>query len=177
VISAKRTLVIAVLVLISCFCIIDADAAGLAVGVVNADRIRTESKAARSIEDQADQLRQKYQDEIAKIEDKLRKQAALQASESKSTASDGGFEKQYKNLQNLARSRKRQWENAVTQANAKLENKLSEIVARIAQSKGLLIVINVNATLFFQEEIDLTTEVLERLNEELLDIKITPISE
>ncbi|MDR1032217.1 MAG: OmpH family outer membrane protein [Holosporales bacterium] len=175
-ISVNRALVVA-LALVNCFCIIGADAAEPAIGVVNVDRIRTESKAARSIEDQADQLRQKYQDEIAKIEDKLRKQAALPALGSKSTASDGGFEKQYKNLQTLARSRKRQWENAVTQANAKLENKLSEIVARIAQSKGLLTVINVSATLFSQEGIDLTTEVLERLNEELPDIKIAPISD
>ncbi|MDR1366178.1 MAG: OmpH family outer membrane protein, partial [Holosporales bacterium] len=135
----NRGLIVAILILISCFGIISADAAGPVVGVVNVDRIRAESKAARSIEDQANRLRQKYQDEIAKIEDRLRKQSALSASGSNPTVSDGGFENQHKNLQALARFRKRQWERAVAQANAKLESKLSGIVARIAKLKGLLI--------------------------------------
>ncbi|MDR1475400.1 MAG: OmpH family outer membrane protein [Holosporales bacterium] len=159
----------------------NAEAVDFPVGVLDLTVVQAESVAMNSIKSQADKLRQKYQEEVANLEDQLRNDYADLAksshfNKSNTPNSEDKLEKKYKDLYAITRSLKHQWETSVGDANKKFHKRVTEVVKKIAESKGLVMVVNKDALVFSKKEIDITKEVVVTLNKEMPYIAVVPVA-
>ena len=82
------------------------------------------------------------------------------------------FEQQVNSVQDLAQERRRQLEEISSEAVGEVQQALVEIVTGMAEDKGFNIVLPSSQLLFFARQIDLTDEVLAKLDEKLPEVVV-----
>ena len=149
--------------------------------VIDYQRILLESAASKSIAEQMDIRRKSFQDEIGKEEQRLHearkslgKQRSILSDEAFETK-QGEFEKEYANVRQLASDRRKQLEKASAEAVNEVKTALIAIVTEIADERGFNLVLPSSQVLFFSRQIDLTDEVLSKLDARLSQVAVRDI--
>lgn len=149
------------------------------LAVVDVQMLLTESKAAKSIQDQIQTKRQQYQQDLQKTEDQLRQQQE-EIAQSSSTMSQEelqakmkAFEQELFEARSKVQQRRRGLEKAANEALQSLRDEILKIVAAEASEKGYDIVVTRQNVIVVAKELDITETILKKLNKALKQIKIT----
>jgi Skp family chaperone for outer membrane proteins len=146
--------------------------------VIDYQRILRDAAAARSIREQIESRRKAYQGEISKEEQRLHeadKEFARQRSLLTPEAfaeKRRAFEEDVNEVQRLVQQRRRELDQVAEVALNEVKTALIEIVTGIAEERGFNLVLPSSDVLFFARKIDLTDEVLAKLDERLPDVVV-----
>lgn len=160
----------------------DAPAATVAphfpIAVLDMAQVRHNSSAGKAADQQLTSLRAKYKQEIAKSEEGLRseyeqlsKQRSLlspEAFEEKGRA----FERKQQDAQRLLQSRNAAMESALRDAEEKIGKVTLQIVTEIMNERGISLVIDQSQMVASVTRIEITGEVLKRLDKALPTVKV-----
>ena len=146
--------------------------------VIDYQRILRDAGAAKSIREQIESRREAYQGEIEREEERLRaadqafaKQRSLLTPEALAEKRRE-FEKEVVEVQRMVQERRRKLDQASAVALNEVKKSLIEIVTGIAEARGFNLVLPSSEVLFFARSIDLTDEVLTRLDERLPNVRV-----
>ncbi|MGI9507256.1 MAG: OmpH family outer membrane protein [Geminicoccaceae bacterium] len=147
--------------------------------VVDYQRVLQEAAASKSIAEQMDVRRKGYQDEIAEQEQRLF-DAERELSKQRSVLSEEAVNAKQKELEaevqavrELTQKRRQQLEQVSAEAVSKVERALFEVLTTLAEERGLNVVLPASQVLFFARQIDLTDEVLAKLDATLSEVPVT----
>ena len=147
--------------------------------VIDYQRILRDAAAARSIREQIESRRKDYQDEISKEEQRLyeadkafAKQRSLLTPEAFADKRRA-FEEDVGEVQRLVQERRRELDRVAEVALNEVKTALIEIVTGIAEERGFNLVLPSSEVLFFARKIDLTEEVLAKLDAMLPDVVVS----
>lgn len=148
------------------------------VAVVDHQRIMRDSRAAKSIQQQLEVRRKLYLDELAKEEQRLnevgkelaRQRGVLEAQAFAAKRKE--YEEAVQALQRTSNERRRQLDEALGAANNEVRKALKEIVDELAEGRGFNLVLPASGVLLFSPKIDITDEVLARLDRKLPSVKV-----
>jgi Skp family chaperone for outer membrane proteins len=149
--------------------------------VVDYQRVLQEAAASRSIAEQMDVRRKAYQDEIAKQEQRLyeaeieltKQRSAKILSDEAAAAKQKELEAEVQAVRELTQKRRQQLEQTSAEAVSKVERALFEVLTSLAEERGLNVILPTSQVLFFSRQIDLTDEVLARLDASLSEVPVT----
>jgi len=146
--------------------------------VIDYQRILKDAAAAKSIREQIEARRKAYQDEINQEEQRLReadqsfaKQRSLLTPEALAEKRRD-FEKEVVDVQRLVQERRRALDRASAIALNEVKKALIDIVTGIAEERGFNVVLAASEVLFFASEIDITGEVLAKLDGQLPEVAV-----
>jgi Skp family chaperone for outer membrane proteins len=151
--------------------------------VIDYQRILRDAAAARSIREQIEARRKTYQEEISQQEQRLHeadKEFARQRSLLTPEAfaeKRREFEQEVAEVQRLVQERRRALDNASAQALDEVKTALIEVVTSIAEERGFNLVLPSSEVLFFSRRIDVTDEVLVKLDARLPDVPVPPATD
>ena len=157
-------------------------AQGAMNGVVTVDMLRIErdSAASKSIRGQLEKYRTADQQELTKQENELRKieqelgqQRALISPEAFAERRRQ-FEQKVNNLQRDAQSRKREFDKVQVNASRTVETALRQIIEQMVKERKLVLVLSKAQTMYSAPELEITDEVLKRLDAKLPSVKVPP---
>lgn len=157
--------------------------AQVSIAVLDVGYILTQSKAAKSITKQREDLQSSFLAEISKKEQKLREQEkSLLAEREKISAEEFLKKKQdyERSLLETGRSvkdRKQALEKASVKASQTLRDKLTDIAQGIAKEKEYDLVLTKQNVVVGSAALDITEVVLEKLNKDLPDVKLEMAAE
>lgn len=140
--------------------------AELSFVVVDVQRIMTESKAAVSIQEQVQGQREKLQSEFSGYEQKLRdneknlleERGDMSAEEFKAKREE--FQKNLQETGALVQNKKRNLEEALVKATAKLRGEVLKIVAGMADERDYDVVMSRQNIVLVSKTLDITEEVM-----------------
>lgn len=146
--------------------------------VIDYQRIFKDAKAARAITDQVESRRRIYQEEIAKEEQRLheadkelaRQRTVLTPEAYAERRRD--FENQVVEVQRMVQERRRQLDQAKAVALNEVRSAMIEIVGELSDVRGFNLVLPTSGVLLFSPQIDLTNDVLSRLDAKLPNVKV-----
>jgi outer membrane protein len=145
----------------------------LVVAVIDVQQIMQESTAARSIQTELERQREAFQAELAEQENALRASDQKLATE-RSGLSQEEFvqrrqelDQQAAQLRRNVQNRKEQLESLFNSGMGQVRQALLEIVAEIAQSRGITMVLSKSQVVLAANDFDITAEVMQRLNAKL----------
>ena len=146
--------------------------------VIDYQRILRDAAAARSIRDQIEARRKAYQEEINKQELRLH-EADKEVAKQRSLLTPEAFadkrrqyEQEVADVQKMVQERRRELDSVSADALNEVKKALIEVVTGIADERGFNIVLPTSDVLFFARKIDLTDEVLAKLDETLPDVRV-----
>lgn len=162
-----------------------APAAGVTIATVNIQEIMHDSTAAQSIKEQLDTKQKSFQAEMTKKEaqfnadeQELRKQRSVLAPEA--------FEKKFKAFkaketaaQKEVQSKRAELDNAFSSSLAEIQKAVFDIVGAMAKEKGYIAVMPASQILWSDPSLDITKDVLAKLNTTLPKVAVTfkPVAE
>lgn len=148
------------------------------IAVVDYQKILREAQAARSIREQVEARRRAYQEEIAEEEQRLH-EADRELSRQRSVLSPEAFaerrrefEEEVGEVQRRVQERRSRLDEASTVALNEVRDAMIDVVAELAEDRGANVVLPSSTVLVFEQELDLTDEALERLDERLPDVRL-----
>jgi outer membrane protein len=152
------------------------------IAVVDAQTMLEKSDAAKSAQVKLEAIAADLQKKITAEEDALKnEQKALQSQQT--ILSPDAFAKKQQDLQKKFTdleakvTEARRWLSTTRDGVGRyITNALIEVVGKLAEERGVDIVIPSSQILYTTASLNLTTEVLARLNKRLPDVPITPIS-
>ena len=146
--------------------------------VIDYQRVLREAKSAKSISDQLEARRKQYQDQIAKEEQKLNdadkelaKQRGVLSAEALNAKRDD-LQKRAAELQKLVNDKRRQLGGVSSAALNEVRNAMLQVVGDLSGEHGFNLVLPSNTVLMFAPKIDMTDEVIKRLDDALPTVKI-----
>ena len=148
------------------------------IGVLDVDKIIQESSAVVDIQKKVDAKKVAYETEINKKQSQLEaEQKKLE--DKKITLSKEAFEKEVKgfetkvdDLKTYIDRKQNSLKKASIDAMSKVNDKVKTIVSDIAKEKVLDTIIPASQTLYFKDELDITAEVLSRLNKKITKVEV-----
>ena len=147
--------------------------------VIDYQRILREAAAARSIRDQIEARRQAYQEEVSKEEQRLHEADKAFAKQRSVLSAEAfaekrrEFEQEVTEVQRLVQERRRELDRLSAAALNEVKRALIEIVTAMAEERGFNLVLPSSEVLFFARTLDLTEEVLAKLDEKLPDVRLS----
>ncbi|WP_029008141.1 OmpH family outer membrane protein [Azospirillum halopraeferens] len=149
------------------------------IGVLDVQKILQESSAAKGIQGAVETQRDTYQKEISSLEEKLRTAEAELRKQQTVLAPDAfaakrrDFEKQVADVQRTVQARKRALDTALNEAMGQVQKSMYQIMMDIAGNRGINVVLPKQSVLIFEPKLDLTEEVLGKLNETLPKVAVS----
>lgn len=153
--------------------------AALTLAVVDVQALLSESRAAKSLQTQLKAQRDKFQDEFSKYEKDLRDTEQSLAKERSTLKPEAfnkkreAFEEKLMETRKLAQSRKRALDEGFSAAVGSLRDAMVKIVAGVAEEKHFDLVISRQNVVIVDKSLDITANVLEKLDKEMPDVKLT----
>jgi outer membrane protein len=146
--------------------------------VIDYQRILREAKAAQAIRDQVETRRKLYQDQIAKEEQRLheadkelaRQRGILSAEAFAERRS--AFETEVAAVQRMVQERRRQLDQVAASSLNEVRSAMIEVVGELSDARGFNLVVPTSGLLLFSPKIDLTDEVLARLDRKLPNVRV-----
>jgi outer membrane protein len=146
--------------------------------VIDYQRVLREAKSAKSISDQLEARRKQYQDQIGKEEQKLSdadkelaKQRGVLSAEALNAKRED-LQKRAAELQKLVNDKRRQLGTVSSAALNEVRNAMLQVVGDLSGEHGFNLVLPSNTVLMFAPKIDMTDEVIKRLDETLPAVKL-----
>jgi outer membrane protein len=158
----------------------DINARAAKVAVLDVQRILREAKAMKNIRDQVSQLRKSYQEEIEKMQGDLRT-ANEELRRKRTILSPDAFDEERRKfdqkvaeVQRLVQSRNQQLDRANAEAVIEVQKVYNAIVLELANERSYGLIFRKSATIVVHPPIEVTPEVLARLDKRLPAVKVTP---
>ena len=147
--------------------------------VIDYQRILLESAASKSIAEQMESRRQHVQAEIGKEEQALNdaNKALTILSEEAKKSKQEEIEAGVQRVRKLTAERRQQLEEISAEAVNEVKSALIEIVTGIAEERGFNLVLPSSQVLFFSRQIDLTDEVLSKLDARLSQVAVRDLTQ
>ena len=161
---------------LSTFFSFNANSAG--IGVLDVEKIVKESAAMRDIQKKVSKKQEDYQKDVTS------KQTALEAEQKnlekrKNVISQEAFEKEAKpfekkvdDLKEFVDKKQNSLKKASLDGMSKVNDKIKDIVADISKEKELDVIIPAAQALYYKDELDISDEVLKRLNKKITKVEI-----
>ena len=151
--------------------------------MIDYQRILRDAAAARSIRDQIETRRKAYQEEISKEEQRLH-EIDKEFAQQRSVLSPEDFaekrrefERDVAEVQRKVQERRRELDRLSATALNEVKQALIEIVTSIAEERGFNLVLPSSEVLFFARSLDLTEEVLAKLDARLPQVQLSALTE
>ncbi len=149
------------------------------IAVVDVDRIRENSTAAKSVREQLEKQRTTFQDEISKQENDLRN-AEQDLNKQRSVLSPEAFnqrrqqfEQRVAEVQRTVQARRRQLEGAMQNSMTQVNTAVVQSVQDIATARGATLVLPKSQIILVDKSMEVTDEVLSLVNRKLPTVKVT----
>jgi Skp family chaperone for outer membrane proteins len=152
---------------------------GTSVVICDVLLVLREAKASQSIREQIDKQRASYQAEIAKQENELRAADQQLASQRAILAPEAfaqrrrDLEKRVGDAQQAVQGRRRSLDQAFTESMQRVEGNMIEVISEIARDKNYQVVLPKSQVVIVQTQLDITQEVLQRLNKKVASVPVT----
>ena len=155
--------------------------APLTIAVVDVQALMTQSDAAKSLEKQVSDRKEKFIASLSKQEQDLR-DAQKKLTDARATMSKDAFakkaqefEKKLMDTRQMAQDTKKTYDDALEKALNQLRAKIYEVVQGIAKEKSYTLVISKQEVVVGQSSMDITDDAMKKLNATIttlnLDIK------
>ena len=148
------------------------------VAVVDVQAVMSTSEAAKNIKAQVDKLRASYQEivqskneQLRKLEQDLQQQRAVLSPEALQQR-QREFEQKVAEAQKEVQDRRTKIEAAFDKAMRQVESTVTQIVDQIAKENGITLVLPTQAVIHAEPDMNITPEVLRRLNARLTKVTI-----
>lgn len=149
-----------------------------AIGVVNITKIMAESSAAKSIRDQLQSKQKAFQSELDNKEKALLKEDQ-ELSKQQPNMEKAAFEQKVKDFRAKAAAAQREIQNKKAQldkafagALEQIQTNVVNITQEVAKEKKLNIVVSASQVLYADSALDVTPDVLSRLNKKLPSVSL-----
>jgi Skp family chaperone for outer membrane proteins len=153
-------------------------APAVTIGVVDINKVLQASDAGKGIYSELEGKRKEFQAQITKEEDSLRS-ASQEFEKQKDTLSKDQLQSKHKEIeqkifngQRMVQERKAMLDKSFSDTMVKLRNEVGKIVAEIAKEKHLSAVLTEDAVMLSLPEMNMTDEVLKRLNTKVKKIPV-----
>lgn len=156
----------------------DAAAGDVRIAVVNVQSLLTESDAAKDIQKQLTEQREKFQSEMEGIERKLKEdEQALGKRDGKPPSEEllkkrSAFEKEIMEARKLAQKRRRSLEKAYLEATVELKKEVTKIVAGMFDAEEYDLVLTSQDVVMARKAMDITEEVMKELNGKISKVPV-----
>ncbi len=146
--------------------------------VVDHDRLMNESVAAQKVRADIEKKRQAFQAELDQQERLLRQEEEdLTKRERELTEQEFSkrrmeFTKKVSKVHEKVAERRAQLEHAIQEARTQIIDEIADIVAELCEQRGVQAVFPKAAVVYAKASLDVTEEVLKRLNTQLSEVKI-----
>jgi len=150
----------------------------VAIAVIDSQRIGREAIAFKDAREQLQKIRAGYQSEVAKEEEKFRaeeQELARQRTVLTGEAFDvrrRDFERRVTEVQRQVQERSRQLEQSFNDVRGEVGKVMLAIVTDMAKERDFALVIDKAQTAYRADGLDITDEVLKRLDKKLPSIKV-----
>ncbi len=174
----KNKLLILITAIFATFAFATAESKAENIAILDIEKIAKDAKAVHDIQSKVSKKQDEYQKEINK------KQATLE-SEQKSIESKKNilskegfaeeqkkFEKKIDELKAFVEKRQAALKKASTDGMAKVNEEMKSIITDIAKEKQLTIILPASQVVFSADNLDITNEVLEKLNKKVTKISV-----
>jgi len=148
------------------------------LGVVNTQKIMRESKAAQSVRSQLQSKQKAFQAELDAKEKQLLAEDQALAKQS-NTVEKAAFEQKVKDFRTKAAAAQREVQQkkmavdkALAESLASIQKTVIEITKEVATEKKLSAVVSASAVMYAEPSLDITDEVLKRLNSKLPNVSV-----
>jgi outer membrane protein len=148
------------------------------VAIVDVQKVMNTSEAAKGIKAQVDKLRASYQatvqsknDELRKMEQDLQQQRAVLSPDALQQR-QRDFEQKVASAQKDVQDRRTKIEIALDKAMQQVEETVKQIVEQISKENGITLVLPAQAVIHAEPDMDITPEVLRRLNARLTKVTV-----
>lgn len=155
-----------------------AESQGLRIAILDLAAIRRQAAAVQDINTQMGEFNKVFQQEVKKEEDALRaanqdlaKKRAILAPEA-FAQERRNFEQKVVEVQRKVQEHKRALGKSRANAMVVVENELNKIIEGIAKENNLHLVLRRDLTILISRRLDITVEVLKRLNKALPNVKV-----
>jgi len=153
-------------------------AAGDNVVIVDIKKIVNESVAAKKIATKIEKKRKKFQEEVSEEEEKLHEEEQELAKQRNVLAKEvfqeraAEFKKKLVAAQRMVQSRRSQLENAYVKALEIVKDNTLEIIEEMAEDRNFNVAIPKSQLLYADKNLDISEEVLKKLNDNLPDVDV-----
>lgn len=151
---------------------------GLAIAVLDVDRILQGSDPARALRQDIENKRSVYQTELRKQEDELKaadqelkRQLSILSAEARAQKRKV-LEERAADLQRVFLSRQRDLERTYRQGIGEVRKVLIEVSKEMARERNIDVIIQKTSVLLVVRDLDITEEVLKRVNERLPSVTV-----
>lgn len=169
---------LALLSLFIFFAYVPAALAQVSIAVVDIEALMSDSAAAKSIKQQVESHRKKFEAEMEALEKQLRASAEKLQTESKTLSKEEAekkvqaFQEKRSEANKTLESRRNALGKGTTEAMNTLTNSIFNVCAKLAEEKKYDLIITRNNVIVGAKSLDITAEVMKRLNEALPDVKV-----
>ena len=155
------------------------------IAVVDVQQVLKDSLASQDVGSQIEKKRVAYQAAITKQENELKKEDA-ELTKQQSVLSPEAYQQKAKefkshvnDVQKDVQARRERLEKGYQEAVLQVQNVVLEIVSKLADEKGFSIAIPTSQILYYKSDMNISKDVLERLNKRLpkIQVKISEASE
>ncbi len=173
----KKSLLIASIV--SAFFVANASSQAAEVGILDVEKIVKESTAMRDIQKKISAKQDEYQKEVDKKQKELEKeQKAIESKKSALSqeafdAKTKDFQKKIDDLKTYVDKKQNILKKASIDGMGKVNDEIKEIIADLVKEKGYTVVVPASQTLYYQDDLDISDEVLKRLNKKVTKVKVS----
>ena len=148
------------------------------IAFVNIQEIMRDSTAAKSVKEQLESKQKSFQDEMSKKEADLQKEDQELVKEHSVLAPDA-FDKKAKEFkakatsaQKDAQTKRDELYNASSSSLSEIQKAVFDIVSKMAKEKGYTAVLSVSELLYADPKLDVTKDVLSKLNTALPKVTV-----
>lgn len=148
------------------------------IAVVDVERIISVSKAGKSIQKQLTDRRESFQKEFSARENNLVNSEKNLIEQKKSISPEEfatkrkGFEKQLLETQSLFQKRRNSLDKGLGSALSELRKSIIQVAAEVAEEGKYQVLLRRDSVVIVQKEMDVTDQVLARLNKKVQSIKL-----
>jgi len=148
------------------------------IGILDVEKIVKESTAMRDIQSKVSKKQEEYQKEVTK------KQTALEAEQKKIEGKknvlskealekeSAAFEKKVEDLKAFVEKKQNSLKKASLDSMSKVNDKIKDIIADISKEKSFEAIIPSAQALYFNDDLDISSEVLSRLNKKVTKVDV-----
>ncbi len=151
------------------------------IGVLDTQKVLRDSIAMRSLSQQIEARRNSFQEELRKQEDALRA-ADQELARQRSILAPEAFaekrsqlEQQVSSLQRQVQTRRKELDRVYGEAVKQVQGALVSIAQKIASERQLDLVLPKTAVVLVRNDMEITDEVVKRLNETLTEVTVPSV--
>jgi outer membrane protein len=154
------------------------DAIRQSIAAVDVQRIMRESKAAKGLKAQLEKKQESFKKEVSDQDKKLRgAESELLKQRSILSADAYGekrkeFEKKIAGAQQSLQKERKDLEQSYVKSLEKIQTKMADITGTIAKERGYVIVLPSNMVILVESDLDITADVLKKLDEEMPSVSL-----